>query len=77
MTKQEFLQQLEILIKAAPGFLSEDTAMEGLKGWDSLSNVELRMLVEAELGRDLDGLKVDRAQKVGDLVALVADLLEG
>ncbi|WP_156302361.1 acyl carrier protein [Methylogaea oryzae] len=48
-----------------------------MRGWDSLKNMEFRMLVEDELGRALDGLKVDQARTVGDLVALVADMFEG
>jgi len=76
MTKNEFLRELEILLKAEPGFLNENTPIEGLKGWDSLMNMEFRMFVEEELGRDVDGLKVERAQSVGELIALVNDLLE-
>ncbi|BBL71322.1 acyl carrier protein [Methylogaea oryzae] len=76
MTKQEFMRQLEELVNAPPG-LSEDTLLEGMRGWDSLKNMEFRMLVEDELGRALDGLKVDQARTVGDLVALVADMFEG
>jgi acyl carrier protein len=76
MTRQELMSELESIINAEPGSLSEDTPIEGLRGWDSLKNVEFRMFVEDELGRELDGLKVDQAGSIGDLVALVADLLE-
>ena len=37
---------------------------------------EISRLARKELRRELDGLKVDRARTVGDLLALVADLLE-
>jgi acyl carrier protein len=70
------MSELESLVNARPGSLAEDTPIEGLRGWDSLKNVEFRMFVEDELGRDLDGLKVEQAGSIGDLVALVADLLE-
>lgn len=76
MTKQEFMRELEELVNAQPG-LSEDTVLEGMRGWDSLKNMEFRMFVEDEMGRALDGLKVDQARTIGDLVALVADMFEG
>lgn len=76
MNKQEFLAELEALVNAPPGFIKENTPIEGLRGWDSMKNMEFRSLVAEELGRELDGLKVERARTVGDLLALVADLLE-
>jgi len=76
MTKQQLLRELEILAKAAPGSFTESTRIEGLEGWDSLKTMEFRLLVEEELGRDLDGLKVERARTISDLTILVEDLLE-
>lgn len=74
MTKQELLRELEILTKAEPGSLDDNTPIEGIKGWDSLKNVEFRLLVADECGQELDGLAVERAGTIGDLIALVPDL---
>ena len=76
MNKQKFFTELEALVNAPPGCIQENTLIEGLSGWDSLSNTEFRWMVADQLGRELDGLKVDRARTVGDLLALVVDLLE-
>lgn len=74
MTKQDLLRELEILTKAEPGSLDESTPIEGIKGWDSLKNMEFRLLVADELGQELDGLAVERSRTLGELIALVKNL---
>lgn len=74
MKRLDMLRKFEEFVKAAPGSISEDTVIEDIHSWDSLKNVEFRMLVEDEFGQDLDGVKVDKAKTVGDLMDLVAEL---
>ncbi len=74
MKRQNMLRKFEILVHAQPETINDDTIIEDIRGWDSLSNVEFRMMVEDEFGRDLDGVKVDRARTVGDLMDLIAEL---
>jgi len=74
MTRQDMLRKFEEFVKAEPNSISDDTLIDDIGEWDSLKNVEFRMLVEDEFGQDLDGVKVDKARKVGDLMDLVAEL---
>lgn len=74
MKRQDMLRKFEEFVNAEANSISDDTLIEDILTWDSLKNVEFRMLVEDEFGQDLDGVKVDKAKKVGDLMDLVAEL---
>ncbi len=76
MTREELLQAFDKITHSPAGTASEDRVLEGLAGWDSLAAEEFRMLSEEKLGIELDGLAVEKARTVGDLVALVAPKLE-
>ena len=74
MKRQDMLRKFEEFVNAEANSISDDTLIDDILTWDSLKNVEFRMLVEDEFGHDLDGVKVDKAKKVGDLMDLVAEL---
>ena len=74
MKRQDMLRIFEEFVKAEVNSISDGTLIIDIPTWDSLKNVEFRMLVEDEFGQDLDGVKVDKAKTVGDLLDLVAEL---
>lgn len=76
MTKAEFLNEIAALTRTEADSIKTSTVLIGLKGWDSLKTVEFRMFVEDELGREIDGLTVERAKTVGDLMDCIIDLLD-
>lgn len=76
MTRNELIEELAALSQAEPGSVTENQLLETLPVWDSLATTEFRMLAEDQLGLELDGLLMEKAQTVADLLALVADRLD-
>lgn len=52
--------------------LSASTPLETVPGWDSIVMVRLVILLEAELGRQLDDAVLERIETVGDIENLVS-----
>lgn len=52
--------------------LSAATPLETVPGWDSIVMVRLVILLEAELGRQLDDTVLERIETVGDIENLVS-----
>jgi acyl carrier protein len=67
MTKDQFRAALEDLLVVPRGALRDDDSRETVKGWSSLADVQIMILLETELGiEDSETLEYER---VGDLVA--------
>lgn len=77
MTRAELLLAIDRITRSPAGTAAEILPLEAMPGWDSLSAEEFRMLTEEQLGVELDGLAVEKAQTIGDLVKLVAHRLQG
>lgn len=73
MTRSEVLARIEDLTKSDPGSLHGPEMLEELGGWDSVCNVEFRMMADEMLGVELDGLAVEKCETVDDLIDLLGD----
>jgi len=52
--------------------LNADTPLETVPGWDSIVMVRLVILLEEQLGQQLDDAKLEQIEKVGDIEKLVS-----
>ena len=77
MTKQEFIEQIEDLVEMDRGSLSENEQLFNVTGWDSLAVMSFIGMVDELLGVTLRAPTIANAKSIADLVALVADKLEG
>jgi hypothetical protein len=75
MTRSEILGRIEDLTKSGRGALRGPEALEDLGGWDSICNVEFRMMADELVGLDLDGVAVEKCETVDDLVDLLGDAI--
>lgn len=65
----------ELIAGILPGPLPElsaATPLETVPGWDSIVMVRLVILLETELGRQLDDAVLERIETVGDIENLVS-----
>ncbi len=51
------------------GAITADTSARTVPGWDSLSHVDLVLLIEERLGRKIDVAQTFRLKNVGELVS--------
>ena len=77
MTKQEFIGQIEEVLEIDRGTLTEDEMLFNVAGWDSLAVMSFIAMVDENLGVALRAPTIASAKSISDLVALVADNLEG
>lgn len=57
--------------------LRGDTALPGIEGWDSVNELRLLVNLERDLGTPLDYERFAAAERIADLVSLVADTVAG
>jgi acyl carrier protein len=77
MTKQEFVEQIEDLVEMDRGSLTENEQLSNVTGWDSLAVMSFIGMVDEHLGVTLRAPTIANAKSIADLIALVADKLEG
>ncbi len=75
MTRDEFLHEIDAMLELPAGTVQVTAGVKDLPGWDSMQVLSFVLLVQEKLGRVIDGPAVAKAEKVGDLVALVEDLV--
>lgn len=52
--------------------LKQETTAKDVKGWDSMTNVQLMLMVEREFGVHLSAGQMQAMRNVGDLVSAIA-----
>ena len=76
MTKQQFIEELEDMLEAQRGTITEDEMLFNVDGWDSLAVITFIAFVDESLGLTLKANKIAEAKSIADLIALVAEKLE-
>lgn len=72
MTKSEFLNEIDTIVRAAPGSTSLEDSLESLRGWDSLAVMSFIAMADEDLGIDLPVATLSSCKTVGDLAKLCA-----
>lgn len=77
MTYDEFIAALEKAVDVDPGTFKSGKVLDDIVEWDSLAVLEYQALADEELGLDLEAEQVHFCKTFDDLMALVADRLDG
>jgi acyl carrier protein len=75
MTKQEFLTELEDVLEADAGSITGNEALTDLEGWDSLAVMAIIAMANEKFDVILSASKLAKAKNVGDLIALLGDII--
>lgn len=76
MTLQEKLNFLEEIMDLDEGDLSEDSVLEEIDEWDSLSTLALTVEIKKRYGHNLTTDKLKSFQTVSDICQFISDLEE-
>jgi len=76
MTRDAFLESLAEFLSLTPAELSDDLELAA-GSWDSLAILSVIGLIEEEWSVEVSADRLGECRTVGDLVALVAERLEG
>ncbi len=68
MDKDKKLALLEELFELDSGELTEDTVLEDLATWDSMTRLSLIVMMDDELGKELTGAQIRDFVKVADIL---------
>jgi acyl carrier protein len=66
--KDKKLALLEELFELDSGELTEDTVLEDLDNWDSMTRLSLIVMVDDELGKELTGAQIRNFATVADIL---------
>lgn len=77
VTKKEFITELEILVEAEEGALTENSLLSDFKQWDSLAVVGFIALVDENLGFTPSPSEIAASATVGDLLKIAGSGIEG
>jgi|TARA_B110000879_G_scaffold212513_1_gene309142 acyl carrier protein len=69
MNKQEFLSELQEIMMLEEA-LSEDSELDALQAYDSMTHLTLLSLFEEEFGKELEAQDLIDAKTVNDLLVL-------
>jgi acyl carrier protein len=75
MTRTEFIPKLATTLEADPSAFSESTVLSDLPHWDSMRLLEVIVLLDEELGVNLNANLLTKCETAGQLLALVDDRL--
>jgi acyl carrier protein len=70
MTKAEFKKVLEEILDVPPGSLNGRETRDSIKGWSSLTDVQILAAISSELDLEVD-LDQFAFESVGDLLSLL------
>lgn len=76
MTKAEFYQELESILRLKQGEAHADVRLSTLSGWDSLSIIEFISMADESLGLLFDSERLKKCQTLGELEDLCKGSLE-
>lgn len=71
MEIKEKLEELEEILDVEEGTLSEDTQLDTLDAWDSITRLSLLIYFEEEVGKTLTGDEIKAFKTVKDIIALM------
>lgn len=71
MEIKEKLEELEEILDVEEGTLSEDTQLDTLDAWDSITRLSLLIYFEEEVGKNLTGDEIKAFKTVKDIIALM------
>lgn len=74
MNTEPFLVELVKLLDVPPAELVLDAELAGFSNWDSLTKVSLVGFVNEHYGLSMSGTVLDRAETVGQLLAVLTQL---
>ena len=72
MTQEEFVREVEKLIRVPRGTLKTTDRMKDFAGWDSLAMIEFVALVDEQLGVEVPAEQVRKSERLSDLLALAS-----
>jgi acyl carrier protein len=75
--EQTVTEAFEQLLDLDPTACTRETPLPAVEGWDSVNALRLLVYLERELGVPLDFERFSAAERVGDLVSLVAGVTGG
>jgi acyl carrier protein len=68
MDRQEMLVEIEGLLELDAGSLAESVPLADIPNWDSMQALNFILLVQQTAGKVIEGVEVNRARTVGDLL---------
>ncbi len=71
MTKQEKLVLLEDIFEIDPGQLKEETVLEDLENWDSMTKLSLIVLMDDQFGKKIAGKEIEGLITVRDILEIM------
>jgi acyl carrier protein len=74
MTKQEFIQELEFVLNTEADFLTEDTVLNSLSGWDSTGMLGVISVLD-DIGVAIPVTKIRESQTIADLISLAGEAI--
>jgi acyl carrier protein len=77
MTRDEFIAGLSEAIEWSDGVFDAKTELRGHQNWDSAGVMSAIMFIDERVGRTVSAKSLEDARTVADVVALVADSLDG
>jgi acyl carrier protein len=75
MTKADFIPCLAATLEADPMHFSESTVLGDLPHWDSMRLLEVIVLMDEQLGVNLNAGQLSKCQTAGQILALIEDRL--
>ena len=76
MTCEEFLHCLDRVTQSPRGTVTGNEDLLDIPGWDSMPAIEFQILIEKKVGRELDGMAIEKCRTVKDLLHLMGDLVD-
>jgi acyl carrier protein len=73
MTRAELIPQLATTLEADPAHFSEATVLSCLPHWDSMRLLEIIVLLDEQLGIDINASRLRQCNTVGQILALIKD----
>lgn len=71
MTENEKIAMLEDLMECEEGTLKLDTNLDDIDEYDSMTKLNLIVMMEDEFGKKLDAATIKSFQTVGDIVNMM------
>ncbi|MBN1639329.1 MAG: hypothetical protein JW866_10195 [Ignavibacteriales bacterium] len=71
MEAKEKLEKLEEMFELDEGTLSEDTLLDDIEEWDSMSKLSLIVLLDDDFGKKVTGEQINGLVKIKDILKLM------
>lgn len=71
MTNREKMALLEDVFELDPGKLKEETVLEDLENWDSMTKLSLIVLMDDRFGKKVAGKEIEGLKTVRDILDIM------